>query len=169
MATEPVFQMVSMQAPVAMLQAPGDTSRWFVVEQGGVVRTFPNMPNVTNNEASVFADIRTKLIAGGERGLLGMAFHPDFGNSNFEVFLSYTRISGVLQSVINRFHSLDNGMTLDTSMDDIILMIPQPFDNHNGGHIGFAPRATWLPVGATVAAAATPVIMRRTGATCSAR
>ena len=135
--TTPVFNQVSMQAPVAMMQAPGDPSRWFVVEQQGIVRVFPNMPNVTNADVNVFADIRTRVVSGGERGLLGMAFHPEFGNGNFEVFLSYTR-SGP-ESVINRFHSNDNGMTLDTSMDDIILTIPQPFNNHNGGQIAFGP------------------------------
>jgi glucose/arabinose dehydrogenase len=138
-ATERVFEQVSMLQPVAMLQAPGDTSRWFVVEQQGVVRVFPNMANVTNADVGVFADIRTRVVDGGERGLLGMAFHPDFGNGNFEVFLSYTRMSGMLESVINRFHSNTNGMTLDTSMDDIILTIPQIFENHNGGHIAFGP------------------------------
>jgi glucose/arabinose dehydrogenase len=138
-ATERVFEQVSMLQPVAMLQALGDTSRWFVVEQQGVVRVFPNMANVTNADVGVFADIRTRVVDGGERGLLGMAFHPDFGNGNFEVFLSYTRMSGMLESVINRFHSNTNGMTLDTSMDDIILTIPQIFENHNGGHIAFGP------------------------------
>ncbi len=141
-----------MQAPVAMLQAPGDTSRWFVVEQQGIVRVFPNMTNVTNDQASVFADIRTRVLDGGERGLLGMAFHPNFdngGNGNFEVFLSYTGMNGG-ESVINRFHSMNNGMTLDTSMDDIILTIPQPFANHNGGHIAFCPQP-FCPQGYLVA------------------
>jgi glucose/arabinose dehydrogenase len=137
--TNPVFNQVSMLGPVAMMQAPGDTSRWFVVEQQGIVRVFPNMPNVTNADVEVFADIRTRVVSGGERGLLGMAFHSDFGNGIFEVFLSYTRNNGGLESAINRFHSTDNGMTLDTSMDDIILTIPQPFDNHNGGQIAFGP------------------------------
>jgi glucose/arabinose dehydrogenase len=68
-----------------------------------------------------------------------MAFHPDFGNGNFEAFLSYTRINGQLESAINRFRSFDNGLTLDTSMDDIILTIPQDFNNHNGGQIAFGP------------------------------
>jgi glucose/arabinose dehydrogenase len=135
--TTPVFNQVSMLGPVAMLQAPGDSSRWFVIEQQGIVRVFPNMPNVTNADVEVFADIRTRVVSGGERGLLGMAFHPEFGNGNFEVFLSYTR-SGP-ESVINRFHSNDSGMTLDTSIDDIILTIPQPFNNHNGGQIAFGP------------------------------
>jgi len=137
--TNPVFNQVSMLGPVAMLQAPGDPSRWFVVEQQGIVRVFPNMPNVTNADVEVFADIRMRVVSGGERGLLGMAFHPDFGNGNFEVFLSYTRDNGGLESAINRFHSNDNGLTLDTSMDDIILTIPQPFNNHNGGQIAFGP------------------------------
>jgi len=137
--TNRVFNQVSMLGPVAMLQAPGDASRWFVVEQRGVVHVFPNSANVTNNDVSVFIDIRARVQSGGERGLLGMAFHPDFGNGNFEVFLSYTRMNGVLESVINRFHSNDSGMTLDTSVDDIILTIPQAFNNHNGGQIAFGP------------------------------
>ncbi len=138
-ATAPVFQQVALQSPVAMLQAPGDASRWFVVEQQGIVRVFPNTPNVSNADVRVFADIRSRVVSGGERGLLGMAFHPDFANGNFEVFLSYTRMTGVLQSVINRFRSNDNGMTLNTSMDDIILTIPQDANNHNGGQIAFGP------------------------------
>lgn len=128
-----------MQAPVAMMQAPGDTNRWFVIEQQGIVRVFPNMANVTNNDVSVFIDIRTRVLSGGEQGLLGMAFHPNFGNGNFEVFLSYTRNNGGLESAITRFRSNDNGLTLDATMEDIILTIPQEFNNHNGGQITFGP------------------------------
>ncbi len=128
-----------MQAPVAMMQASGDPSRWFVIEQQGVVRVFPNMANVTNNDVSVFIDISARVVSGGERGLLGMAFHPNFGNGNFEVFLSYTRNNGDLESAITRFRSNDNGLTLDATMEDIILTIPQEFNNHNGGQITFGP------------------------------
>ncbi len=127
-----------MQAPVAMMQAPGDTSRWFVMEQSGVVRVFPNMENVANSAVSVFIDIRTRVLSGGERGLLGIAFHPDFGNGNFEVFLSYTRNNGGQEeSVVSRFRSIDFGMTLDDTVEDLILTIPQPNSNHNGGNIAF--------------------------------
>jgi len=128
-----------MQAPVAMMQAPGDTSRWFVVEQQGIVRAFPNMANVSDADVSVFIDISARVQSGGERGLLGMAFHPNFGNGNFEVFLSYTRNNGGLESVVSRFRSNDNGLTLDATMEDIILTIPQNFANHNGGQIAFGP------------------------------
>jgi glucose/arabinose dehydrogenase len=126
-----------MLAPIAMMQEPGDSSRWFVVEQRGVVRVFPNLPNANNADADVFIDITARVTSGGERGLLGMAFHPDFGNGNFDVFLSYTRTNGGLESAITRFRSNDNGLTLDSSMEDIILTIPQEFNNHNGGHIAF--------------------------------
>jgi glucose/arabinose dehydrogenase len=127
-----------MQAPVAMMQAPGDASRWFVVEQIGVIRVFPNTPNVTNTDVSSFLDINARVLSGGEQGLLGVAFHPDFGNGNFEVFVSYTRINGgQRESVISRFRSNDNGLTLDNGMEDIILTIPQDSANHNGGQIAF--------------------------------
>ncbi|MDA0681144.1 MAG: PQQ-dependent sugar dehydrogenase [Proteobacteria bacterium] len=134
-----VFDQVTMQAPVALIQAPGDASRWFVVEQQGIVRVFPNVANVTNNDVSVFIDISARVLSGGERGLLGMAFHPDFGNGNYEVFFSYTRNNGGTESAITRFRSNDFGLSLDTSVEDIILTIPQDFDNHNGGQIEFGP------------------------------
>ena len=137
--TNQVFDQVVMQAPVALLQAPGDTSRWFVIEQQGIVRVFPNMANVTNADVSVFIDISARVSSGGERGLLGMAFHPEFGNGNFEVFLSYTRDIGGLESVIGRFRSFNNGLTLDATMEEIILTISQEFNNHNGGQIAFGP------------------------------
>lgn len=134
-----VFDQVSLQSPVALLQAPGDASRWFVVEQPGVVRVFPNTPNVINADVDVFVDIRPRVVSGGERGLLGMAFHPDFGNGNFDVYLSYTRNNGGLESAVTRMRSLDNGLSLDTTIEDVILTIPQPFANHNGGKIEFGP------------------------------
>jgi glucose/arabinose dehydrogenase len=138
-STNPVFSLVTMQAPVAMMQAPGDTSRWFVVEQQGIVRIFPNMANVTDADVTVFIDISARVSSGGERGLLGMAFHPGFGNGNFDVFMSYTRNNGGLESALSRFRSNDNGLTLDATMEDIILTIPQDFNNHNGGQIAFGP------------------------------
>jgi glucose/arabinose dehydrogenase len=140
-ALSQVFDQVTLQAPVAFLQAPGDSSRWFVVEQQGIVRVFPNNANVMDADVSVFVDISSRVQSGGERGLLGMAFHPDFGaNNNFEVFLSYTRNNGgQLESAVSRFRSIDNGLTLDDTMEDIILTISQDDRNHNGGHIAFGP------------------------------
>ena len=152
-----------MQAPVAMIQAPGDTSRWFVIEQQGIVRVFPNTANVTNADVSVFIDIRTRVLSGGEQGLLGMAFHPDFGNGNFEVFVSYTRNNGgQRESIIRRFRSFDNGLTLDDAVDEIIFTIPQDNSNHNGGQIAFGPDGFSMPAGVTEAVVATRLNAHKT-------
>jgi len=140
-ALSQVFDQVTLQSPVAFMQAPGDSTRWFVIEQAGIVKVFPNNPNVTDADVSIFVDIRGRVVSGGERGLLGMAFHPNFGvNNNFEVFLSYTRSNGgQLESVVSRFRSINSGATLDTTMEDIILSILQDNSNHNGGQITFGP------------------------------
>lgn len=136
-----VFTQITLQSPIAFLQAPGDSSRWFVVEQQGIVKVFPNNANVTDADVDIYIDISARVQSGGERGLLGMAFHPDHGtNNNFQVFLSYTRNNGgQLESAVSRFYSLDNGATLDNSIEDIILTIAQDNSNHNGGHIAFGP------------------------------
>lgn len=135
--TQQIFNNLSFSAPVGMLQAPNDPSRWFILEQAGAVRVFSNDPNVQNSQ--VFIDISNQVTSGGERGLLGMAFHPDF-NNNGQVFLSYTTtINNQLVSRLSRFYSTDSGLTLNTTPEDILLEVNQPFSNHNGGHIAFGP------------------------------
>ncbi len=118
-----------------MLQAPNDSSRWFVVEQAGVVRQFAAS---NPSSASVFIDIQDRVRDGGEMGLLGMAFHPDFPTDN-RVFLSYTSGSSPLVSRISAFRSTNNGATLDPDPEEILLTVNQPETNHNGGHIAFGP------------------------------
>jgi glucose/arabinose dehydrogenase len=133
--TESVFSALSFDRPVALLQAPGDDSRWFVAEQRGVVWTFDNDP--ATDTASVFVDVSTVVTSGGETGLLGMAFDPDF-RANGEVYLSYTGSPGrVLTSVIARYRSMDGGLTLDPASEEVLLQVIQDFSNHNGGNIAF--------------------------------
>jgi uncharacterized repeat protein (TIGR03806 family) len=135
--TTQVFDNLQFTAPIAMLQAPGDASRWFIVEQAGTIRVFDNNPNVLTSR--LFLDISTRVTSGGERGLLGMAFHPDFA-SNGQVFISYTTtVNNQLLSRISRFYSTDSGLTLDDTTEEILLAENQPFSNHNGGHIAFGP------------------------------
>ncbi|MCP5053383.1 MAG: PQQ-dependent sugar dehydrogenase [bacterium] len=134
--TVAVFVNLIFNNPVAMVQAPGDDTRWFVVEQAGRVLVFENTPSVS--AASVFIDITNRVINGGEAGLLGIAFHPDFA-SNGQVFLSYTGLNFGLQSRISRFTSSDGGLTLNPASETVLLTLAQPFSNHNGGHILFGP------------------------------
>lgn len=137
---EHVFTGLAFDQPLLMLQPPGDDSRWFVVEKGGLIHTFPNDPDAGLDDLETFADLRGAVNASfTESGLLGMAFHPDFAE-NGQVFLSYTRPGtiGLLESVISRF-TIDDGGRLDPLSEDIVLTLPQPNTNHNGGNIVFGP------------------------------
>ena len=129
-----VFDNIALERPVLLLQAPGAAGRWYVVEQGGLVKTFRN----GDSSASVFIDLTGDLVASGELGLLGMAFDPDF-EQNRRVYLSWTRDSGGLQSVVARYRANAEGDALDPASQQIILEIDQPAGNHNGGHIAFGP------------------------------
>jgi len=130
-----VFDQISFASPVALIHAPGDNTRWFAVEQSGVVRVFDNDQNVMQSD--VFVNISGRVTSGGERGLLGMAFHPNFA-ANGEVFLSYTG-GGALTSIISRFTVDPVTGNLDPASEEIIISVPQPFGNHNGGNIMFGP------------------------------
>jgi len=135
-AIQPVFAQISFSSPVAMMQAPGDVTLWYIVEQRGVVRVFDNDANVASS--SVYIDIAARVdSSANEAGLLGMAFHPDFQN-NGQVFLSYTR-GGPLTSVVSRFTVDPNTGLPDPGSEFNILTAPQPFGNHNGGNILFGP------------------------------
>jgi uncharacterized repeat protein (TIGR03806 family) len=135
-ALERVFSNVSFDQAVALVQAPGDASRWFVVEQGGTIQAFDNTADVADTVE--FLDITRRVdSASSETGLLGMAFHPDFA-TNGEVFVSYTAPSP-LTSTVSRFTSADGGRTLDPDSEQILLEVTQPFTNHNGGSIAFGP------------------------------
>ena len=128
----------SFSSPVAMLQAPGDSTRWFVVEQAGRVRVFDNNPAIA--VTAVFVDIAGRVTSGGETGLLGMAFHPDFPTDpRVYLFYSHTDASLGLVSRLSEFSTPDAGLTLDPNSERILLTIQKPESNHNGGGIAFGP------------------------------
>jgi glucose/arabinose dehydrogenase len=130
------FTGLNFTQPVAMLQAPGDRSRWFVVEQAGRVRVFDNDPAVAS--FATFVDLGARVAAGAEMGLLGMAFHPSFP-ADPRVFLSYTNEEAGRVSRVSEFRSSDGGTTLDPGSERIVLTVSQPEANHNGGNIAFGP------------------------------
>jgi glucose/arabinose dehydrogenase len=125
-----------LASPVGM-EVPNDgTGRLFVLEQGGRIRIIQNGALV----ATPFLDITSKLESGGEKGLLGLAFHPSF-SSNRRFFVYYTqRLSLQLQSVFSEYAaSSSNPNQADASSERILLVVNQPFDNHNGGQLAFGP------------------------------
>jgi len=135
-STQAVFTNLSFSQPLALLQAPGDAGRWFVVEKGGFVRVFANDQNTSS--ASIFLDISSVADSAGEGGLLGLAFAPNFPIVP-EVYVSYTRSGTPLTSYVSRFTSIDSGMTLEPTSEEVILTVDQPDTNHNGGDIAFGP------------------------------
>jgi uncharacterized repeat protein (TIGR03806 family) len=144
-ALQRVFPNLTFNQPLAMLQAPGDDTRWFVVQKGGAVRVFQNTPNVAT--ASNFITPLT-VNSNSEGGLLGMAFHPLWA-TNAQAFLSFTEGSPMV-STVARFGSTDSGLTLSTGTRANIIRVPQPagLDNHKGGQIAFGPdRFLYLGLG----------------------
>ena len=131
------FANLTFSSPVAMLQAPNDASRWFVVEQGGRIRAFANDPDAT--AATDFVDLSARVLAGGEAGLLGMAFHPDFA-TNGRVYLNFSeQVGAQVRSVTAEFTSMDGGQTLDPASERDLLVVDKPETNHNGGQLAFGP------------------------------
>ena len=118
------------------LQSPEDGSnRIFVVEQGGTIKVFDNNESVES--ASNFLDIGNRIASSGELGLLGLAFHPDYVTNGF-FYVTYTPSNDL--AVVSRFQVSANDVNLaDNANETILLRIPQPFTNHNGGQLAFGP------------------------------
>jgi uncharacterized repeat protein (TIGR03806 family) len=136
-AAPAAFPALAFDAPVSMLQAPRDASRWFVVEQAGLIRVFANDEAVT--ATSDFLDLRPRVHYAGEAGLLGLAFHPDF-ETNGRAFVNFVeRSGGKLRSVTAEFSSPDGGLTLDPNSERILLTVEKDAANHNGGNLAFGP------------------------------
>lgn len=146
LATERVFaNLPAFQAPILALQAPGDGTTWYVVEQAGRVLAFENMAAVGTTR--LFIDLTARVQSGGESGLLGMAFHPSYPTDP-RVYFSYTAlVDGSLVSRISAFETRNGGASLDPASETILLTVAQPATNHNGGNLAFGPHDGLLYAG----------------------
>lgn len=108
--------------------------RLFVVEQDqGRIRILNSQGTVTGT----FLNVGSMISTGGERGLLGLAFHPDYQNNGY-FYINYYSTQN--QTVIARYQvSAGNPNVADPNSAQIVMTIPQPYGNHNGGHIEFGP------------------------------
>jgi glucose/arabinose dehydrogenase len=121
--------------PVDIQQPADGTQRLFVVEQAGTVRIIQGGMLL----ATPFLDIRSSVTSGGEMGLLGLAFHPNY-SQNRRFFVSYTRtVNGQLQSVIAEYETSAADPNVASTAERVLLTVDQPFENHNGGQIQFGP------------------------------
>src|SRR5690242_9249122 len=133
-ALRDAFGAVRFDQPLLVVQAPGDSSRFFVVEKRGTIRA------VSGSTVTTFLDLSAKVnSAPDEAGMLGLAFHPDW-QTNHVAFVSYTahsqaappncRSSPVdLCSTLSRITSTDGGATLNPTTEQPILTVEQPFAN----------------------------------------
>lgn len=114
------------------LQHAGD-DRFFVVEQGGRIKILN--ADLTIN-STPYLNISTLVSNGGEQGLLGLAFHPDYANNGY-FFVNYTKTNG--DSRIARYSVDPADPNIALSAELMIIEYSQPFSNHNGGGIAFGP------------------------------
>ena len=134
---EVAFPKLRFNRMVLLTHAGDGTGRLFLVLQPGRILVFPNEENVGDTE--VFLDIQEQVNdIGNEEGLLGLAFDPEYAANGF--FYVYYSAANPRRSVVARFSVLrDTPNRANPNSRRVILEIPQPFPNHNGGNILFGP------------------------------
>ncbi|MBQ97517.1 MAG: hypothetical protein CMP30_05905 [Roseibacillus sp.] len=131
--------ITTASSPVALTHAPDESERLFIVERGGRIRIWEG------GALRTFLDLRSSVntndSGGDERGLLGLAFSPGYAtNGHFYVNYISSSSSPRGSTVVSRFTvsptNPDDGME---ASEEVILVVPQPEPNHNGGQINFGP------------------------------
>ena len=129
-ALDPVID--GLDQPLFVTGPADGTGRLYVVEQPGVIRV---VEDGTLRERP-FLDIRDRVQAGGERGLLGLAFPPAYGTGRDELYVHYSDSNG--DTMVSSFRATGDDLgTADPDSERTILTQEQPYANHNGGWIGF--------------------------------
>ncbi|QQS08197.1 MAG: PQQ-dependent sugar dehydrogenase [Phycisphaerales bacterium] len=124
-----------LSQPVGFYHVPADATRGFIVEQSGRIRIYDMIAGTVL--PTPYLDISTIISSGGERGLLGLAFHPDFQSNGF-FYINYTNTVG--NTVIARYTATTPAANTANPASALILRtITQDFANHNGGHLAFGP------------------------------
>ncbi len=134
MQLQQAFPALRFERPVEFQHA---SDLLFVVEQRGVIWVFENDPAVLN--ATIFLDIHDRVSrANNEEGLLGLAFPPDYATSG--AFYVYYSARNPRRSIVARYQrsSADNRMA-DANSEVVLMSVPQPYGNHNGGQLAFGP------------------------------
>ena len=124
--------LATLGTPVGLENAGDD--RLFIVDKFGTIEIIDTFGTAYPNP---FLDISGQITTNSERGLLGLAFHPNYSTNGF-FYVNYTDING--NTTISRFSvSAGNPDLANTASEQILLTINQPFSNHNAGDITFGP------------------------------
>jgi glucose/arabinose dehydrogenase len=141
LATAVAFPNVKFDRPVVLTYPKDGSNLLFVVEQHAAkVWSFPNDPNTGDRQ--LFLDLPKEISRDNEEGLLGLAFHPNYGeNGQFFVYYSAKEGKTNRRSVVSRFSvsKADPRKAEPGSEVRLWESEPDPFGNHNGGHIDFGP------------------------------
>ena len=127
-----------LSSPLWVGPVPDGSGRVIVAEQGGTIRIVKD----GQLQATPYLDISDRIAAGGERGLLGVAFPPGFGTEHPRLFVHYSDHNG--DTTIVSYDAPAGATTIDASTERLILHEAQPYANHNGGWIGFDPTGMLL-------------------------
>jgi glucose/arabinose dehydrogenase len=127
--------IAGLTAPVYLTHAGDGSGRLFIVEQAGVIRILVSGVLLP----TPFLDLRDRVTSGGEKGLLSVAFHPNY-DVNGQFFVNYTtNLNGGLRTVVSEFRAWPPSSNTAEPFERIILEVRQPYDNHNGGLNLFGP------------------------------
>ncbi len=126
--------------PIYLESPAGDTSRLFVLEQGGLIKIIKNGVVL----GTPFLDITDSVSGGNEQGLLGLTFHPDY-SSNGYFYINYTYTNGDTRLVRGKVSGNPDIAEPDSMVT--LLSVSQPFANHNAGMLAFSPTDGYLYMG----------------------
>lgn len=129
------FPSYTFSYPIDIQSPPDSSDQIFIVSQNGIIHILDNSSGTYI--PSTFLDISNEVLFGGEQGLLGLAFHPDFINNGY-LYVNYTA-ANPRRSIISRFTRSSQENTVNKNSELIFLEILQPYSNHNGGQIAFGP------------------------------
>ncbi|MGH2382657.1 MAG: PQQ-dependent sugar dehydrogenase, partial [Candidatus Limnocylindria bacterium] len=121
-----------LDSPLGVTHAGDGSGRLFIVEQTGAIRVMRDGEVLDEP----FLDVSEAIVAGGEQGLLGLAFHPDYAR-NGRFFIDYTDVNG--DTVVAEVSVSDDPDRADEDSVRTLLQVDQPYANHNGGQLAFGP------------------------------
>jgi glucose/arabinose dehydrogenase len=125
-------------SPVHVTHAGDGSGRIFVVEQAGRIRILENAAVLPTPFLDLASITPPRLVAGGEQGLLSVAFPPGFTAKGY-FYVNYTRAPDGATVVARYRVTAGNANVADPASEEVILTVPQPFANHNGGQLAFGP------------------------------
>jgi glucose/arabinose dehydrogenase len=124
--------------PVLVTHSKDGTKRLFILQQDGIIRVLQPGSTAPTVFLDISARVRVPTSVGDERGLLGLTFHPQFA-TNRKFYVNYTRVADGATVIAEYLASAANPNQADFNSERILLTVPQPFTNHNGGMMEFGP------------------------------